>query len=123
MATVVPFDRLKHFYRLPVQVAGEHQSFLLDTGIGITVVSPDLAAQYGFEHTGESYAGRRMSGQVVEAPLVRLPELLVGPRGRGAARLRARPRRRCGVRGDPDLGGLRQTPSHGRSGEPDAHHW
>jgi hypothetical protein len=74
----VEFDRLAHAVRVPVQIAGETHQFVVDTGIGITVVSPAVAARPEMTALGETSAGRRMSGQLVEAPLVRLPELAVG---------------------------------------------
>lgn len=61
-----------------MQVAGDTYSFLMDTGIGLTVVSSRLADRPDVVLTGESFAGRRMSGQVVEARLVRLPVLQLG---------------------------------------------
>lgn len=78
MGGSVTFDRVRHFCRLPVEVGGVPEQFLLDTGIGITVVSPEVGSRSGVEPTGTTYAGRRMSGQLVEAPLVRLPELRIG---------------------------------------------
>src|SRR5690242_16633025 len=77
--TSVAFDRVQHLIRVPVSVAGpDTHRFLVDTGIGITVVSSSFAARSDVRPTGETYAGRRMSGQVVEVPLVRLPALRIG---------------------------------------------
>ena len=42
------------------------------------MVSPELAERSGAEDARTTYAGRRMSGQVVEVALVRLPRLRVG---------------------------------------------
>ena len=78
VSCVIGFDRLEHVVRVPVRVASDPYSFLLDTGIGITVVSSRLADRADVVPTGESFAGRRMSGQVVEARLVRLPVLQLG---------------------------------------------
>jgi hypothetical protein len=41
-------------------------------------VSSAVAARHDVGSLGESFAGRRMSGQLVEAPLVRLPRVAVG---------------------------------------------
>jgi aspartyl protease len=49
--------------------------FVLDTGIGLNLVSTALAAELGCAPTGETYRGRRMSGQEVEVPLARLGSL------------------------------------------------
>lgn len=75
---IVAFDRVQHLTRVPVRVAGESTRFLVDTGIGITVVSSAFAARSDVCPTGGTFTGRRMSGQVVHAPLVRLPALRVG---------------------------------------------
>ena len=80
--TVVSFDRVAHLIRVPVRLGDSHDDqelhFLVDTGIGVTVVSDRLSARPDVEALAETYAGRRMSGQLVEAPLVRLPTLAVG---------------------------------------------
>jgi len=78
VAAVIAFDRLEHFVRVPVRVGNDTHSFLLDTGIGLTVVSTTLADRVDVVQTGESFAGRRMSGQVVEVPLVRLRAMELG---------------------------------------------
>jgi hypothetical protein len=76
--TTVAFDRLAHLVRVPVRLGGDDLHFLVDTGIGITVVNERLSQRSDVETLDETYAGRRMSGQLVEAPLVRLPTLGVG---------------------------------------------
>jgi hypothetical protein len=78
VSATVTFDRFAHLLRVPAQVGGESRRFLVDTGIGVTVVSSDVGARSDVTALGQNYAGRRMSGQVVEAPLVRLPEVVVG---------------------------------------------
>lgn len=78
MDSTVPFDRLDHMHRVPVRVGDDVHPFLIDTGIGVNVVSPDFAARSDVSPLGTSYVGRRMSGQRVEVPLTRLPELRVG---------------------------------------------
>jgi hypothetical protein len=74
----VPFDRVSHLIRVPVLIAGEPYRFLVDTGIGLTVVSPVLAARPEVEATGSTTTARRMSGQEIVSPLVRLPVLTLG---------------------------------------------
>jgi hypothetical protein len=76
--TTVGFDRIQHLVRVPVTVGGDEYRFLVDTGIGITVVSSALAARSDLRPTGETFTGRRMSGQAVETPLVRLPAMAFG---------------------------------------------
>jgi predicted aspartyl protease len=76
--TTVPFDRVGHLVRVPARLGGDELRFLVDTGIGVTVVNERVVARDDVVHLGETYAGRRMSGQLVEAPLVRLPALTVG---------------------------------------------
>jgi hypothetical protein len=75
---VVGFDRVEHLVRVPVRLGGEEYRFLVDTGIGVTVVSSAIAARADVQATGETLSGRRMSGQVIETPLVRLPGLALG---------------------------------------------
>jgi hypothetical protein len=76
--TTAAFDRVAHLVRVPVRLGGDDLRFLVDTGIGVSVVSTRVAARADVLDLGRTFAGRRMSGQVVEAPLVRLPELAVG---------------------------------------------
>jgi len=78
MTSTVRFDRVGHLVRLPVTVGRTPCRFLLDTGIGVNVVSPGLAEQLGLQPTGDSFSGRRMSGQEVRADLVRLPPISIG---------------------------------------------
>lgn len=76
--STVHFDRVAHLVRVPVRLGGDDLRFLVDTGIGVTVVNKRLAERAEVEPLDRTYAGRRMSGQLVEAPLVRLPVLSVG---------------------------------------------
>ena len=75
---VIPFDRFNHAVRVPVRIGSDNYSFLVDTGIGITVVSSAVAARDDVLQTGELMTGHRMSGQEIQAPLVRLPNLHLG---------------------------------------------
>jgi hypothetical protein len=72
------FESVGHFVRVPVTVGGRECLFLVDSGIGVTIigsVSADAVAAVGM---GRTVSGQRMSGQVVTAPLVKLPEVSVG---------------------------------------------
>lgn len=71
-------ERVGHFVRVDVRIGGHPARVLVDTGIGVNVVAPALAAELDLRPTGSSFAGRRMSGQLVEAELVSLPPLAVG---------------------------------------------
>ncbi len=74
----VPFRYLHHLVTVPVLVGGTETTFVLDSGIGLTLVSGSLATSAGCELTGSSYTGRRMSGQEVTIPLGSLGSLTVG---------------------------------------------
>lgn len=72
----IPCDRVGHFVRIPVGLPdGSSARFLVDTGIGITVVSTAFMRRLGLSPSGRSFTGHRMSGQAVEVPLVELPSL------------------------------------------------
>ena len=63
---------------MTVAAEAVERRFLLDSGIGVTVVSSSFAARSDVVATAETFAGRRMSGQIVELPLVVLPPLRLG---------------------------------------------
>jgi hypothetical protein len=66
----VPFDYLAHLVTVPVTVNGSLESrFVLDSGIGLTLVSAAVADAVGCVPSGETFSGRRMSGQEVEVAL------------------------------------------------------
>lgn len=73
-------DRVGHFTRLPVALGGVPHRFLFDTGIGVNVVSTSVTERLQLQSVGETFAGQRMSGQWIEAPLVYLPPVEVGDR-------------------------------------------
>lgn len=76
MDAVLPIDRAGDFVRTSVSFAGGVRGrFLVDSGIGVTVVGSAFAERLGAEPTGQRFSGRRMSGQLVTADLVRLPDL------------------------------------------------
>jgi len=67
----VPFAYLKHLVTVPVALNGVEQTFVLDSGIGLTLVRDPAACTL----TGETFSGRRMSGQEVTVPLAVVPSL------------------------------------------------
>lgn len=69
MAT--PFEYLEHFVAVPFTLNGVERRFVLDSGIGLTLVSDGA----GLEPLGRSFTGRRMSGQEVTVPLARAGSL------------------------------------------------
>jgi hypothetical protein len=76
--TTVAFDRVQHLVRVPLTVGDLACRFLVDTGIGITVLSSALADRLDVAPTGETFVGRRMSGQALQVPLVRVPRIALG---------------------------------------------
>lgn len=86
---VVPFKYLpgsqdgliqSHLFSVPVRLGESYQTrFILDTGIGVDLISSKLAQRLGCPKTGISYRGQRMSGQSLEVPLSWLPGLTLGP--------------------------------------------
>ena len=65
----VSFDKLQHLVTVPVSVNGIESRFILDSGIGLTLLRSELAESLGVRPTGASFTGRRMSGQEVTIPL------------------------------------------------------
>lgn len=76
--SAIPFSRFEHLVAVPVTVGDIDTRFILDTGIGLTLLSSALAEKTRCVPDGRSYAGRRMSGQEVTVPLARLERLTVG---------------------------------------------
>jgi hypothetical protein len=60
-----------------VDVAGQPQRFLFDTGAGITVLSPEVARAAGCQPYGR-LTGYRMSGERVDMPQCARPKLQAG---------------------------------------------
>lgn len=80
----VAFDRIGHLVRVPVRMPdGGTARFLVDTGIGVSLVSTALAAQYDLSPVG-SVTGHRMSGQAVTSPTTLLPTIGVAGVGFGS---------------------------------------
>src|SRR5580700_631453 len=78
MVSAVPFEYQEHMLAVPVVVGDVEATFIFDTGIGVNVISPDLAARAGCTPLGETYNGRRMSGQAVRLPMSTLGSLKLG---------------------------------------------
>ncbi len=79
MTDRIPFGRLAHLLTVPVRVGdGPPLPFVLDTGIGVTLLASRVCARLGLARTGAAFRGRRMSGQSVSVPLVRAPALALG---------------------------------------------
>jgi len=66
----IPFDYLQHLVTVPVTVDDSLESqFVLDSGIGLTLISAAVADAVGSVPSGRTFSGRRMSGQQVEVTL------------------------------------------------------
>jgi len=74
----VGFEYLQHLVTVPASVNGLDARFVLDSGIGLTLVRAELAQAAGLEATGGSFTGRRMSGQSVTLPLAEASVELAG---------------------------------------------
>lgn len=74
----IPFRYIKHLVSFPVVVGPTNSSFAFDTGVGITCLSSVLAERAGWLANGETFTGRRMSGQEITAPLGSIPSLSLG---------------------------------------------
>ena len=72
------FQYVHHLVTVPVVVNALPATFALDTGIGLTLLSSRLARAVGCEPRGETFTGRRMSGQQVEVPLAPAPSIQLG---------------------------------------------
>ncbi len=71
----VPFEYLAHLVAVPVTLNGVETTFVVDSGIGCTIVRDTLP---GCVSRGESFTGKRMSGQDVTLPLGTAPSLRFG---------------------------------------------
>jgi predicted aspartyl protease len=74
----VPFDYLHHLVTVPVRIGAVDARFVLDTGMGLVLVTEQLAACVGLVPDGSTYTGRRMSGQEVTVPVARAESLSFG---------------------------------------------
>jgi hypothetical protein len=81
VAESVRFDRYQngHVISVPVRVGGSVSTrFILDTGIGLNIISSDLCRRLGFEPTGATHVGQRMSGQAISVPLTNVSSIELG---------------------------------------------
>lgn len=76
--SATPFDRIHHLVTVPVLVGGREARFVLDTGIGLTLLSQRLCAALGCRTDGSEFTGRRMSGQEVTVQLATAPPISLG---------------------------------------------
>ena len=74
----LPFERLAHLVTVPVSLGEVETRFVLDTGIGLTLLAETMCARVGCAPTGETFSGPRMSGQEVSLPLGRVSALAFG---------------------------------------------
>src|SRR6185295_12103589 len=70
-----PFAYLDHLVTLPVRVGEVDARFVLDTGIGPTILTETLARDVGCTANGKTLTGKRMSGQEVGVPLAEAPPI------------------------------------------------
>jgi len=76
--SATPFDYFHHLVTVPVVAGDAATRFVFDSGIGLTLLSESFAATIGCGPTGDSFTGRRMSGQEVTIPLGSLDALEFG---------------------------------------------
>ena len=76
--TDTPFTYLSHLVTLPVRVGDVEARFVLDTGIGPTILTDAVARRVGCTPNGETFTGQRMSGQEVGVPLAEAPSIALG---------------------------------------------
>jgi len=68
-----------HLFTVPVMIGDYRTEFILDTGIGVNVISSKLAQKLGCPSTNVTFTGQRMSGQSVTIPLSYVRSLSLGP--------------------------------------------
>ena len=71
----VPFEYLAHTVTVPVTVNGVETTFIVDSGIGCTVVRDTFP---GCLPLDKSFTGKRMSGQALEVPLATAQSIRFG---------------------------------------------
>jgi len=70
-----PFTLIKHVIKVPVKINDTIvTNFILDTGIGVTIISKKLCEQIQCKTDGK-YTGQRMSGQKITLPLSQVSSL------------------------------------------------
>lgn len=79
MPTPIPFARVGHLLTVPARLPGSVEArFVLDTGIGVNLLSKGLCGPAGTVATTEVSHGRRMSGQEISSSLELLSYLQLG---------------------------------------------
>lgn len=78
LTSVVPVRSIAHLIAVPVFAGERAARFVVDTGMGVTLVSSELATAVGCVADGRTYTGRRMSGQEVTLSLGQLRSLTIG---------------------------------------------
>jgi hypothetical protein len=111
----IPFAYLHHLVTVPVAVDGLESTFVLDSGIGLTLVSQEFGEAAGCRKTGGSFSGRRMSGQEVTVPLGTARSLVFGSRSLenvevGVLDMSGFPRELAGVGGFLSLASFADVP-------------
>ena len=76
--SATPFERIHHLVTVPALVGDRQARFVLDTGIGLTLLADRLCTEIGCRTGGSAFTGRRMSGQEVTVPLATAPPLSFG---------------------------------------------
>jgi hypothetical protein len=85
--SATPFELVQHLVVVPVRVNGTDTRFVLDSGIGITLISQALCERVGAQPAAATYSGRRMSGQEVTVALAHVDSLAFGGLDRGRAQV------------------------------------
>jgi predicted aspartyl protease len=80
VTSTVPFQYLVHLVTVPVRVGDTETRFVVDTGIGVNLISDALARAVGCTPSGSVFSGRRMSGQEVSAPMGSIDSVRLGDR-------------------------------------------
>lgn len=75
MVFEVPFERIAHLVVVPVELNGVETHFVVDSGIGFTIVRDTFE---GCLPSDETFTGKRMSGHEVTMPLGVAPSLRFG---------------------------------------------
>ncbi len=75
MPVPTPFRSIAHLVVVPVTVNGVDASFVIDSGIGLTLLSQAIADRAGVTPNGSTFTGQRMSGQEVTTPLAAVASL------------------------------------------------
>jgi len=70
-----PFRSVAHLVLVPVRVNDVDAWFVIDSGIGLTLLLQATADRAGVTTNGATFTGQRMSGQAVTTPLATLSSL------------------------------------------------